>query len=57
MRYFLFIAAALFLAGCGSKTPEEAEAAKYPQVKQNTPEQEKAMRERLGLNAPVGANK
>lgn len=45
------------LVGCSQKTPEEIEAAKYPQVKQNTPEEEKAMRERLHLGEPVGAHR
>ncbi|MBN9503390.1 MAG: hypothetical protein BGO01_01805 [Armatimonadetes bacterium 55-13] len=53
----LFAMAGMILTGCSPKTPEEIEAAKYPQVKQNTPEEEKAMRERLGLNEPVGAHR
>jgi len=41
------------LVGCSPQTPEEAEAAKYGKVKQNTPEEEKAMRERLHLGQPL----
>jgi len=43
--------------GCSQKTPEQIEADKYPQVKVNTPEEEKAMRERLHLGAPTGADR
>jgi len=43
----------LLSTGCNSKTPEEDEAAKFSKVKQNTPEEEKAMRERLHLGKPL----
>lgn len=46
----------LLSTGCNSKTPEEDEAAKFTKVKQNTPEEEKAMRERLHLGAPLNGN-
>jgi hypothetical protein len=40
-------------AGCSGKTPEQIEADKYPKVKVNTPEEDKAMRERLHLGGPL----
>ncbi|AIE84518.1 hypothetical protein [Fimbriimonas ginsengisoli] len=52
----LFLVTVLALAstaGCNSKTPEEVEASKYPQVKPLSPAEEKAARERLHLGGPL----
>jgi hypothetical protein len=41
------------VAGCGEpKTPEEIEAAKYPPVKPNSPEESRKLREEMA-NSPA----
>lgn len=50
MKVFLLVAAlaaCLLGAGCDSRTPEEQEAAKYPQVKPLTAEEKKKLDEQL----------
>jgi len=53
LLFSVVLAGISILSGCSEKTPEEIEAAKYPKVKPNTPEEEKAMRERLGIGKPT----
>ncbi len=54
--FMLLIATFVVVGGCAQKTPEEIEAAKYPQVKQNTPEQDKALLEKSSMHSMPGAS-